>query len=94
MVTQDASHKHSSKHKITQNIDTNSYLTNITQPIKEGKHIKHNTSLTRSHHQGHKPHLATHGVNNHNYHLSISRLQTTTACLDHNWSYTNPIAMQ
>jgi hypothetical protein len=72
MVTQDVLHKHSSKHKITQNIDTNSYLTNITQPIKEGKHIKHNTSLTRpqvyqlDHHQGHKPHLATHGVNHHN----------------------------
>jgi hypothetical protein len=36
------------KHKIMQDIDTNSYLTNITQPIIEGKHIKHNTSLTRS----------------------------------------------
>jgi hypothetical protein len=31
-----------------QDIDTNSYLTNITQPIIEGKNIKHNTSLTRS----------------------------------------------
>jgi hypothetical protein len=41
-------HKHSSKHKITQDIDTESYLTNITQPIKEGKHVKHNTSLTIS----------------------------------------------
>jgi hypothetical protein len=55
-----------------QDIDTNSYLNSITQPIIGGKHTKHNTSLTRSqvsqldHQQGHKPHLATHGVNNHN----------------------------
>jgi hypothetical protein len=36
------------KHKIIEDIDTNSYLTNITQPIIESKHIKHDTSLTRS----------------------------------------------
>jgi hypothetical protein len=34
-------HKHSSKHKITHDIDTKSYLTITTQPIIEGKHIKH-----------------------------------------------------
>ena len=31
-----------------QDIDTNSYLTNITQLTIESKHIKHDTSLTRS----------------------------------------------
>ena len=29
------------KHKIMQDIDTNSYLTNITQLTIESKHIKH-----------------------------------------------------
>jgi hypothetical protein len=35
------------KHKIMQDIGTNSYLTNITQPNIESKHIKHDTSLKR-----------------------------------------------
>ena len=36
------------KRKIMQEIDTNSYLTNITQLTIESKNIKHDTILTRS----------------------------------------------
>jgi hypothetical protein len=45
MVTQDASQSIQDKHKIMQDIDTNSYL---TQPIIESKHIKQDTILERS----------------------------------------------
>ena len=42
------------KHKIMHDIDTNSYLTNITQLTIESKHNNHDTSL-----QGHKYHNLT-----------------------------------